>query len=520
MKKIVVWSLVLAMLLTLFPLSLAFADDMVTLRVEVYDRGNTTATYGSITDNYWTRWMQKNFGDPNNIKLEYVAVPRSNDSDKINTMMAAGTAPDIIFGYNTTTLMQYGKDGGLWDLKDLIEEYAPNIKEHLSDALPYGMYEGQQFCIVAKRSATGRYANFIRKDWLDKIGYELKLDEQGLYHMSVEDYTELVYRFKNEDLDGCGMEMYPVGATGAYDATFFRAVIYSFINRAELTDEIHATRSELLFPGYKDGLRFLNQLYNDGIIDPDFMVDTDTSYPAFTAQVSTGRVLTYPQDDFYKTGVEALLEVKPDAEVVPFVLDNVHGEPYAEVYAPTGMYVCVPKTCQHPEAAVKYLNFLADYDTAMVTYYGIEGQNYEMVDGIPAPYTFTDADYAKQEGLEMISVADLQLLYNGNPFGYSDSRLNRTPAEVKVLDMTDAARIVSRYGGVAPYYYQGIRTAAEEEYDGFVTDLTRSIIPLITCKPDAFDAMYDTAVQDYMNAGGKEVIDSKVELYRQLEAAK
>lgn len=65
-----------------------------TLTVMVYERGNTTETYGSATDNYWTRWIQSEFGDPNNITIEYIPVPRSEETQKINTLMASGTDID------------------------------------------------------------------------------------------------------------------------------------------------------------------------------------------------------------------------------------------------------------------------------------------------------------------------------------------------------------------------------------------------------------------------------------------
>lgn len=73
MKKLFSLLLALAMLLSL--VSVASADENITLTVMMYERGNTTNTYGSATDNYWTRWMQTNFGDPNGITLEYIPVP-------------------------------------------------------------------------------------------------------------------------------------------------------------------------------------------------------------------------------------------------------------------------------------------------------------------------------------------------------------------------------------------------------------------------------------------------------------
>ena len=43
---------------------------------------------------------------------------------------------------------------------------------------------------------------------------------------------------------------------------------------------------------------------------------------------------------------------------------------------------------------------------------------------------------------------------------------------------------------------------------------------LITCKPEEFDAAYDKVLQDYLDAGGQEVIDQRIELYNKLEAEK
>ena len=301
MKKMLSILLALAMLLGM--VGTVCADENITLTVMVYERGNTTNTYGSATDNYWTRWIQQAFGDPNGITVEYIPVPRANDGEKVNTMMAGGTAPDIIFSYDSNMIMNYGKNGGLHELGALIEAYGPNIKANMSDVFPYGTADGNLWSLVAKRSAVGRYATFIRTDWLEKMGYTLETGEDGFYHMSVEDFEAMLRKAKDLDLDGTGMEIYPLGVIGAYSSTQSRPIIYAFINRAELTDEMRACYDEMFWPGYKEGVRFLNTLYNDGLIDPDFMVDTDTSYTSFSSLLSNGRMLAYGHDCQYNQAV-------------------------------------------------------------------------------------------------------------------------------------------------------------------------------------------------------------------------
>lgn len=510
--------------LTGYGSSAVFADEEnTTLRIMVYDRGNTTETYGSATDNYWTRWLQKEFGDPNNITLEYVAVPRSEDDKKINTMMAAGEAPDIIFSYTGSMMNQFGKDGGLYDLTDLIDEYGPTLKENLASSLPYGVSEGHQWTIPAVRTQAGWQTTYIRKDWLDEVGYELQTDEDGIYHMSVDDFTDLLHQFKELDPENQGSEMYPLGVIGAWNATQTRPIIFSYLDVASMTDEMHACYNEMFWPGYKEGIRYLNTLYNDGIIDPDFMVDTDTGYTAFKGLLTNGRVLAFGHDAAQSgpNGCVDLYEADPDAELVSFYLDNVNGEQFNRIYAPTGMYIAVPASCEHPENAIKYLDFLADYDNAKVLQYGFEGVHYELDGNEVITITPTDEEKSSSEyDYERITCGDMILVYNGNPYGFVPSSEGMEPAKAKANDLGTMCLKSALVGGQVDYNFQGIRTEADEEYAGIVSDPQTNIPLLISCSPEEFDDMYDSVLNDYLEAGGQEIIDQKIALYKELEAAK
>ena len=70
----------------------AYADysngfpDTVTIQIPVYDR----AFEGwNVTDNYYTRWIQSEFGDKYNIKVEYVAIGRSTEVQDYMQLIAA-----------------------------------------------------------------------------------------------------------------------------------------------------------------------------------------------------------------------------------------------------------------------------------------------------------------------------------------------------------------------------------------------------------------------------------------------
>lgn len=61
----------------------------VTIQIPVYDRGFEG---WNPTDNYYTKWIQSEFGDKYNVTVKYVAIARSNEVQDFNQMIAAGNA--------------------------------------------------------------------------------------------------------------------------------------------------------------------------------------------------------------------------------------------------------------------------------------------------------------------------------------------------------------------------------------------------------------------------------------------
>ena len=104
MKRIV--SLVLALMMALSMVVMASAEDAtgmaswapfeerVTITVPVYDRSKQG--YPAVDDNYWTRWVQSEFGDKWNVDVKYVAIPRGDVMTKYSLLIAAEETPTIM----------------------------------------------------------------------------------------------------------------------------------------------------------------------------------------------------------------------------------------------------------------------------------------------------------------------------------------------------------------------------------------------------------------------------------------
>lgn len=68
-----------------------------------------------------------------NFEFELYEFPASEATEKMNLMMSGGEYTDILFKANYIDLNQYGMDGLLIPLEDLIREHAPNLTAILDE---------------------------------------------------------------------------------------------------------------------------------------------------------------------------------------------------------------------------------------------------------------------------------------------------------------------------------------------------------------------------------------------------
>ena len=77
-----------------------------------------------------TEWpIFKKATEMTNIRLKNIASQnQTNQTEAYNLLVSSGQLPDIVSYMDTAVLERLGMEGGLIPLEDLIEKYAPNIK--------------------------------------------------------------------------------------------------------------------------------------------------------------------------------------------------------------------------------------------------------------------------------------------------------------------------------------------------------------------------------------------------------
>lgn len=488
----------------------------VTLKVEVFDRGNSPAG-STITDNYWTKWIQEKFGAPNNVKLEYVPVPRSEEVEKLNVLMASGSSvPDIVFTYDPNTFNRYAKQGGLTDLGPLLDEYGPNLKAFLGDeVLSYGKFEGTQFAIPAKRSNIGKYASFIRQDWLDKLGMPVPKTTDELY--------ETLKAFKEKDPGQTGGQVIPLGMTIA--SAQYEPLLWSFIKsmteeeQYTLTQQLGSNDYPVLLPGFKDALQFMNKLYNEGLINKDFGLDKDKK--KLGEDISTGKIGFFSEDDvniYYENGSYDLLQKNvPGAEIAAVdVYTNEEGKHAKPKYAPNGLYIMIPKSSERAVEAIKYLDWMTSGDNLFQIQNGIENENYTLVDGIPVAM-----ENPTEEALNrMYNSGDMGIISNGKQLGSMEKNLKaRALAMPKQFQEQVAVAQEIANTDTIPLVIMDRPIEAQTKYATTLLDKFNEIIVKTTmAKPEQFESTFDSMLKDYMASGGQAILDERIAVYKEMKS--
>ena len=105
----------------------------------VWDRGTIPADQGTLEDNWWTKYMNEAMAEYG-IKVSYVITPRAQEAEMLSTMLAAGTAPDILHTNQAALVSTYIHNRGIADLSSYMDEYGANLKElYGEEMIKWGM---------------------------------------------------------------------------------------------------------------------------------------------------------------------------------------------------------------------------------------------------------------------------------------------------------------------------------------------------------------------------------------------
>lgn len=493
------------------------------ITVEVFDRG-TDGGKTDPTNNYYTDWIKAKVLEELNIGVTFVAVSRWEETDQLNNLMAAGTAPDICMTYSGDLANNYRDLGGLVELSQYIESHLPNLKEFLGPdlALPgrdmiyrnMDTTTGEVYSIPARRMQVAQVSTFIRKDWLDKLGLGLPTTTQEFY--------DALVAFKEQDPGGVGANNV-VPFTMTSDVRWRASTILeSFVDPDLSTEERWVNTvidRQYLLPGYKEGVRFLNKMYNDGLIDNQFALYKDDTDSDNLIKSGVAGSFIHNWDQPYRDTPGLLHDLQeniPGAEIVsidPFV--NSAGQTAKGLYDSAGLNFFIPATSQNVDGALRYLDWLSKFENRYYLQVGDEGVTHDIIDGIPH---LKPAENEKiQNSPQNI---DYTIMINGLDLGDVTKNAKAlaasysVPAEYVVKAYEDAMRD-GRPAIIVP-----VTLSAAGPYTQTLTDKGNELMSTaVTAAPEDFDRVWDEGIAEWRASGADEIIAERAAKYAEYIAS-
>ena len=267
MKRILALILAAVMLIGMTP-ALAEYDEHIAFTASV----NQSSSFGSFTDDP----VYQHFADKFNIEYELWPVTSDTWGEKNRVWIYGGTMPDMVVwdNFNYTEYLSYVDQGLIAPLPDGWETTYPNIysvvqasgiaEKLVVDGKTYAIPRTTMYQFSPVPRAITHITAYYRKDWAEKVGMDIGPT------LTISELAEYTKKCIENDLSGTGRT---IGLTGI-SANVLNQLMFGYTsgwNKFVKTDDGYVWGPTL--PEAAEGLTKIRELYEAGLIDPDFYLN-------------------------------------------------------------------------------------------------------------------------------------------------------------------------------------------------------------------------------------------------------
>lgn len=357
----------------------------------------TISFFGSDANPTWNN-MQDDVGKAitkaTNVTLNAEYDVSGGGTQKIALMTASGDYPDMITPKGSISKLV--EAGALIDLTDLINKYGPNIKKVYGDDLARLQYskEDPSIYVLPTNAGVGQTSfdaggGFeVQNAVMKELGYP-KIE-------TVKDFEKVLKEYKEKNPTINGQPTIPLSlnaddwkiqitvtnpaflSTGAPDDGEF------YIDPETYEAQLHYKR-----PEEKEYFRWLNHMYNEGLLDPETFTQKTDQY---NSKIASGRVLGLIDQDWdYQQAENALkssgMNERAYGHYPVQLTTETKDRSFQDIGAPVGYGIGITTSAKDPIRIIKFLDWMSSDEAQVLNQWGIEGKQYNMKDGkrvIPA----------------------------------------------------------------------------------------------------------------------------------------
>jgi putative aldouronate transport system substrate-binding protein len=455
------------------------------------------ATIEDLDTNLFTQELE----ELTNVHIKWQTCTEDGLNEKRNVLFASGSYPDVLLNANITKeeQMLYGEQGVLIPLNDLIEEHSVEFKKLLDEiewlrpaiTAPDGNIYALPQINECYHCTMGQKL-WINQTWLDNLNLEMPT--------TTEEFEQVLLAFKNDDPNGNGQpdEIPMSGAISGWNTGVENALLNAFIYNDGSTDSYRVLMEDgkvAFAPAqekYKEGLKWIKGLYDQGLIDP--------------------AAFTQPSDQYKQMGMSEEAIIGVGAAGAPIAFTQMGSERMGEyvavppltgpdgtcytAYNPIGMTggaFAITNANKNPVETIKWIDYLYSEEGTRRANEGREGEEWikpeEGVLGI-------NGEQAKW--LRASSLSDVQnVVWQGMAIGAvtEDYRLSEVAGEIGTTE------------GFEAFMYQ----ETKEKYDGHQPE---EFLPDVYVMPEDLDEMAQIKgpLLDYVEQSAAKFITGAMDL--------
>lgn len=319
-----------------------------------------------------------------NVKLE---VPSGEANEHITLMMTSGQLPDLIsMGSWETAVKKLWEGDHVYALNELADQYDPYFYKVAGDGTLkwYRQENGNTYGIpndsyspnlMHETGMTAANQTFlVRKDLYEEMGSPDLSTPEG--------FLNALQLFKDKYSKYKGQPMSPFFAQGnvPYGMTEYLHNLLAIPHEKD-----GRVYDRVTDPEYIAWLKTFRTAYERGLINVDFLVDSDTQVEEKT---NNARYFMMIREWSGMTAVNPMLAASANPDSYYIAVDGPQNSSGDSAKLFPGnmdgwMVTMISKSTKHPERAIRFLTYLSSEEGQHDLFLGKEGETWETVDGKP-----------------------------------------------------------------------------------------------------------------------------------------
>jgi putative aldouronate transport system substrate-binding protein len=350
-----------------------------TVTITIFDKNSSGKTFD---DDVALKIMEET-----GINIELVD-PTEDSSEKLNLMLATKTYPDIVLMGQGEIVNRYIEAGAFIELDDLIKEYAPNVTQMYGDVLDKTKYsDGKNYWLAVwyGLDSDASAGVLMRRDYLAEIvGYERACSPEAF---TQSEYMEILRKFKKLHPEINGKESIALSLDGDAE-NYFGTLKGMFGIKSYYQLEDGTIEYNLRDPQYLKSLLFLNDLYMEGLLDKQWVIDKTERWEE---KLIEGRVFSTFNSYWDLDTANSVLKSRygEDAQFYSYkvVADGLsEDETTYNGRSSLGWdAIGITDNCKNVETAMKLVDYLASEEGQYLLMWGVEGEHWTMQNGVHVP---------------------------------------------------------------------------------------------------------------------------------------